>query len=142
MSQTVEKVKAFYRTFSLESLEKLDEIYAENVVFVDPVHEVRGREALQRYFRGIMQNLESCMFEFYAEQSGDNWATLEWVMTFEHPKLQRGRQLSLPGVTVVRFDDEGVAEHRDYYDLGAMVYEHIPVVGRVVKWLKSKLSAH
>ncbi len=33
-----------------------------------------------------------------------------------------------------------VYRHRDYFDAGAMLYEHLPVLGRVVSWLKRRVG--
>jgi len=46
-------------------------------------------------------------------------------------------------VSQLRFDFHGfdkVYRHRDYFDAGAMLYEHLPVVGRVVSWLKRRIG--
>jgi len=35
-----------------------------------------------------------------------------------------------------------VIYHRDYFDMGAFVYENIPVLGSVVRYTKKRLSKH
>jgi hypothetical protein len=31
-----------------------------------------------------------------------------------------------------------VCYHRDYFDAGEMLYENLPVVGRVIRWIKDQ----
>ena len=30
--------------------------------------------------------------------------------------------------------------HRDYFDAGALLYEHLPLLGRTIGWLKRRLA--
>jgi hypothetical protein len=30
--------------------------------------------------------------------------------------------------------------HRDYFDAGALLYEHLPVLGTLIGWLKRRLA--
>jgi hypothetical protein len=30
--------------------------------------------------------------------------------------------------------------HRDYFDMGAMLYEHLPLLGRIIQRLKHRLG--
>ncbi|MBM3418431.1 MAG: transcriptional regulator [Bacteroidetes bacterium] len=32
--------------------------------------------------------------------------------------------------------------HRDYFDLGEMVYEQIPVFGKIIKTMKSRMAKY
>lgn len=137
----LERLKAFYAEFGPSALAQLPEIYSSDVVFQDPVHRIEGLPALQTYFARTVQNIESCRFEFRAIHlgAGADSAWLEWDMHYAHPKLRRGEPLKLEGVTHVAFA-ERIHYHRDYLDMGGMLYEHVPVIGGAVRWLKSRMS--
>jgi hypothetical protein len=30
--------------------------------------------------------------------------------------------------------------HHDYFDAGALLYEHVPILGGVIGWLKGRLA--
>jgi hypothetical protein len=46
----------------------------------------------------------------------------------------------VPGGTLIKIDKfEKIIFHRDYFDAGAMLYEQIPLLGRVIKWVKQKI---
>ncbi|GAB1256801.1 nuclear transport factor 2 family protein [Aurantivibrio plasticivorans] len=138
--QMFSEFKQFYTHFSDHELGKLDVIYAKDVVFTDPIHSIKGRAALHHYFADLCENVEECRFEFLDELVLDNAAYIKWDMHFSHPKIQKGHPLTLRGVTQLQFGKDGISYHEDFYDMGAMLYEHVPVIGRCIRWLKRNLA--
>ncbi|MCQ3829708.1 nuclear transport factor 2 family protein [Microbulbifer elongatus] len=142
MSQAVTKLKALYADFLTVDVKSVADLYAESVVFRDPVHEVKGLQAMQAYFAGVCQNLSECRFEFDRVVGAGVWHSLWWVMHYRHPKLQGGKQLHLRGASLIQIDarDTQVVFHEDVYDLGAMVYEQVPLLGTVIRHVKGRLG--
>jgi hypothetical protein len=33
-----------------------------------------------------------------------------------------------------------VVRHRDYFDAGALLYQHVPVVGSMIRWLHRRIA--
>ncbi len=63
-------------------------------------------------------------------------------MTFSHPRLRGSAPVTVEGATRLEFDETGkVCLHRDYFDLGAMLYEQLPLLGSVVRTIKGRLGA-
>lgn len=119
---------------------EVEHLYSEDVVFCDPVHRLQGRQALQRYFADIARNVRFCHFEFVDELRCDNAAHITWNMHFSHPRLAGGRRQTIRGMSLVRFAENGIYYHEDCYDLGAMLYEHMPVLGMATRFLKKRLG--
>jgi hypothetical protein len=61
-------------------------------------------------------------------------------MTFSHSGLNGGKPVQVRGVTLIRFTDR-IYYHEDFFDLGAMLYQHVPVLGSVIRYLNNRLSA-
>lgn len=40
----------------------------------------------------------------------------------------------------LHFTDHKVYRHRDYFDAGSLIYEHLPVLGRAIAWLKRRMG--
>ena len=59
MITSLTKLKQYYESFDQASFDNLEDIYADDVVFTDPLHEINGVEALKKYFKGICSNLTS-----------------------------------------------------------------------------------
>jgi hypothetical protein len=134
----VEHFKSFYRQFHQSNLCDLRKLYASDAVFKDPVHEIRGLVAIEDYMAGLMRELSDCRFEYLDEVVGNNQAYIKWVMHFRHRKLGN-RLISVRGVSHIQFEDQ-VTFQEDVYDLGAMLYEQLPVLGPVIRWLRRRLA--
>ena len=66
---------------------------------------------------------------------------VRWEMTFSHKRLDGGNPITVEGVTYLEFDEKGmVIYHRNYFDLGAMLYERVTLLGRFVKLIKRGLG--
>lgn len=118
---------------------ELDEIYAPEIYFCDPIHCVEGRESLHHYIADICENLTECRFVYLDEVILDGTAYIKWDMYFTQPKFGE-QSIQVRGVSQIEFDESGIYFHEDFYDLGAMLYENIPVLGGGVRWLKKRLA--
>jgi len=132
---------AVYHRLTADNLDLLERIYAADIEFCDPAHEIRGLDALRRYFAELYRNVDSIGFSFQRQHLIDSEAYLSWRMSLRHPKLARGRMIEVDGLSYLQFDDSGkVRYHRDYFDLGAMLYEHLPLLGSLIKSIKRRLG--
>lgn len=166
-AQRLLTVKNFYRAFSSADLRDLtrdlERIYHRDVVFTDPAGEIRGRDNLRRHYERLLAAASHCSFEFMDEQEvvrprtqgkGDA-AVLCWRMTLAAAPLAGGRRFQVEGISHLQFADnaeEGAKEsteesaagliiaHRDYFDLGAMLYEQLPLLGAICRRLRRRLA--
>lgn len=137
---TLNSLAAFYQNMQPEQLNQLAEIYHQDILLVDPVGQHHGLEALERYFSSLLKNLRYCRFEVTHQHYFDQCALLLWRMEYAHPSLQKGAPQSLEGSSYLTFRQERVNFQRDYYDLGAMLYEKVPLLGGVIRALKMRLK--
>lgn len=138
----MEHFLATYQQLNASRLDLLAEIYTEDIVFVDPAHEIRGLQQLTTYFAGLYANIKEIHFDFLEPMLVGNQGYVQWSMRFRHPRLNGGRAVSVPGATFLRFADSRYVEfHRDYFDLGALLYEHVPLLGGVVNALKRRMQS-
>jgi hypothetical protein len=137
-SHLVKAFKALYARLDETSIAALDRVYAQGVHFKDPVHDIEGLVALQDYLSAQSQGLTECRFEYLDELISDNSAYIKWIMRFRHASLGN-RLISVRGVSHIHFSDK-IDFHEDLYDMGALLYEQIPVLGAVTRWLKNRLA--
>lgn len=136
-NSVVDKLKQTFATADQLTVEDLTRIYASDIVFVDPLGKVKGLENLSHYFSGVYKNVTSCRFDYLDECRLEGKTSIKWDMYFQHPKLAGGSEIAVRGVSLLEFTDK-VRYHEDIYDVGALMYEHIPVLGGPVKWLKRR----
>lgn len=140
MPQLIEKFREFYLEFSLDSLLLLEQIYEPRIVFEDPVHRIHGIQMLRHYFERSLQGLDSCRFDITRQIETPHVVSLEWIMYYQHRRLGRGKPLQLRGSSILE-GSEKVTFQRDYYDMGQMVYEHLPLLGWFVRGLKCRIAS-
>lgn len=130
-----------YQTLSTKNLGLLDTIYHKEVTFIDPIHKIEGLENLHHYFHHLYENLSSCDFVIEQVIAQEKQAAIYWQMSYQHPKLNKGKLVVVKGNSHVKAQENKIIYHRDYLDLGAMLYEQLPVFGQLTKWIKTKASS-
>ena len=140
MTTPLARLKHYYEAFDQAPLGGLDDIYARDVVFIDPLHRLKGIDALKAYFAETSANLTYCKFIFTEEIVSADSACLKWRMEYSHSAIKNNARLSLVGSSILQFTDGQVISHEDFYDMGSMVYEHIPLLGGAIRMIKSRIT--
>ena len=74
-----------------------------------------------------------------AVASGDD-AFLTWDFSF-CTRSTGAQRLCIHGASHLRFGTDGrVQMHRDYWDAAEELYEKLPVIGTLMRWLKRRAS--
>ncbi|MDD9896789.1 MAG: nuclear transport factor 2 family protein [Gammaproteobacteria bacterium] len=135
-----ERVKRAYQSLGPDNLDGIQSLYTDDAYFEDPSHSVQGKKALIGYFRKSFANLQDCSFRFHQTVSDGSDIFMAWTMYIRHPKLNDGETIRVEGASYLKTRNGKIYFHRDYFDLGAMLYEHIPLLGRIVAQLKQRLG--
>lgn len=142
-----DKFSDFYANLTVAKLDQLNKIYTPDVTFIDPVAVHNGMSAVYDYFYKLVNVTEYCQFtifrfsESHQTTAQAHCVAVEWRMDFASKKLLNGKQLSLHGMSMLDISGELIVQQRDYYDMGEMLYEHTPVLGTVVRFLKHRLAS-
>jgi len=121
-------------------LGQLDGLTAGNVVFRDPIQEVRGRAGLKALFADSHHSVADSDVRI----DGIAWvdprrAFVKWryAGTIRRLKL---RNWSVTGMSDIRFDESGlICAHEDHWDLASGLFEHFPLIGRLFRRLRLRL---
>ena len=133
----LERLVRFYENLSVASLAQLPALYAGDATFKDPFNEVRGIEPIAAIFLHMYDQVDEPRFVVHTRVLQGADAFLVWDFTFRMKRFRRTRQC-IRGATHIRFDLAGlVAMHRDYWDAAEELYEKLPVLGGLMRWLKS-----
>ncbi|WP_188152415.1 nuclear transport factor 2 family protein [Teredinibacter waterburyi] len=136
-TQLVERFKRFYADIRQLPLDDIESLYHPDVVFKDPVHCLRGTHCLHAYMSDICTGVSEGRFEYLDQVIGLDSAYIKWNMHFVHPRLG-SRLITVRGMSQIKFCDR-IHYHEDVYDMGAMLYEHVPVIGGATRWLRKNL---
>lgn len=143
MSARKQHVQWFYNTLDAQHLESVDTFYSPDAEFSDPIVTLKGRDRIKAYYAGLYQNVESIAFDFPSIiEEGDSCVAI-WVMHLRAPKLRAHEPVVLHGTSHLIFTPSTnlVRQHRDYFDMGAFVYEHVPILGPAIRYIKGRLHS-
>ena len=135
-------VEEFFNGLNKETMPLVDRFYAEDTHFLDPVVDLQGRAAVRKYYENLYRNVESIRFEFSNQVKQGNEQVSFWTMVLKARSLNGGKEIRVIGNSHFRFDPgTGLAlYHRDYFDMGEFIYERIPVVGGLIRFIKGKFA--
>lgn len=135
----IEQFKQLYKIFDSHTLARLPKIYSPAIIFKDPIHQLQGIAALNQYFAGFCNPEMKCEFEIHNEIISHDQAFFQWRMHYQHPHIKSGKPLMLNGGTLIKFNSN-IVYHEDFYDMGAMIYQHLPVLGWTVKKINARIA--
>lgn len=136
ITSSLQQFKTYFQEMELNNLSVLDDFYDERILFKDPIHELQGLAELKKYYQNLNKNLKQGSFSFRKEAIVEDTAYLEWTMKL---KLKRpSKHISVDGITLLTINKKIVSQ-RDYFDAGALIYEHIPVLGYFIRSVKRKM---
>lgn len=137
----IDKFCALYSTLDATTAEALASIYTQDVEFIDPIAHHHGLDAVKTYFAVLLENTEDCTFHISmiapSAPNEDIDYTVTWTMRLV--LKNKSAPIQLQGISILKVRNEKIYYHRDFYDLGEMVYEHIPVLGWVIHKIKARL---
>jgi len=137
----IEKFTAFYEDLASMQTSQLKHIYSKDVEFIDPIAKHQGIKSVEHYFDRLLHNAKFCEFDIKTvEQTLSERYVVAWQMTFTSDRMNKGKPIKVDGLTLLHLQNDLIVYHRDYYDLGQMVYENIPVLGFIVKKIKKGMN--
>lgn len=126
----------FFEQLKPEDLARLDRFYTEDAFFKDPFNEVRGLAAIRAIFAHMFDSLEAPRFRVLDVVAQDAQCFLTWDFDF----ALRGRPQRIHGASHLRLAEDGrVAYHCDYWDAAEQLWEKVPLLGAVLRWLRGRL---
>lgn len=137
--KTLPDISAFFNAFNKDNIDLADQFYAEDIVFEDPIVQIKGLKDLKKYYAGMYKNVISIRFDFHDVITEGDRQVGVWTMHLRAKNLNGGEEVAVKGTSHVVYKDGKAIYHRDYFDMGAFLYEHIPVLGTVIRKLKELL---
>ncbi len=141
LSEPCRRVITLFNDLTRDDLDRLGSLYAPDAHFRDPFNDVTGLPAIRHIFEDMFDKLVEPSFEITGaveSESPRHQAFLTWDFDYGLGK----RRCRAHGGTLIRFDEHGrVTAHHDYWDAAGGLYENLPVVGALMRWLRARVSA-
>ena len=137
----VARIIAFFETLSPEKLPQLGAFYTPDAAFKDPFNDVRGVPAITHIFSHMYVALRQPRFVVTASVTQGRQCFLTWDFEFYFRRFDTTTLQTVRGASHLTLTEAGLIDrHRDYWDAAEELYEKLPVVGRVMRWLKARAN--
>ena len=141
MSRWLEPARTYAAAFerlTRDALPEFGALFTDDARFTDPFNDVRGRDAVLAVFRDMFDRVEAPRFTILDIAASADAAYLKWRFTYR----LLGRPEAIEGMSEVRFAAEGrVAWHIDHWDAAGQLYEKLPGLSLLMRWLRRRIAA-
>lgn len=132
------RIVTWFEALTPDTLSDIGHYYASNARFKDPFNDVCGVQSIYCVYQHMFENLQSPRFVIDDTIVQGDRAFVNWTFTF----TWRHRRFEIPGGTRMLLDETGrITNHTDYWDPAAGLYEKLPVVGVMLRFLRRRMSA-
>lgn len=140
--QRFTEIAHYFETLQPQSLAQLKHWYSPQARFKDPFNEVQGLDAIQGVFLHMYASLEKPHFVITEQVVDGHQAFLTWQFKFKFKRFDTSTEQVVLGTTHLVLDDQmRIALHRDYWDAAEELYEKLPWVGGLMRWLKKRANS-
>jgi hypothetical protein len=135
----ISRFARYFEQLQPADIARLGQYYAADARFKDPFNDVRGVPAIARIFQHMFDSLDQPRFVVTHQLQQGSDAFLSWDFTFRFKNFRRDQLQCIQGATHLKLDHAGlVTLHRDYWDAAEELYEKLPLVGGLMRWLKAR----
>ena len=136
-TQALSDLVDFFESLTPLRVAALPQHYAQDVRFKDPFNEVQGVGQVQAIFSHMFVQLQQPHFVVRERVLQGHQAFLTWDFLFHLRRFDTQTLQTVRGATHLEFNEQGlVSVHRDYWDAAEELYEKLPLLGVLMRWLK------
>lgn len=138
---TVARLATYFETLAPHSVAQIGDFYTADARFKDPFNEVQGILAITRIFEHMFTALHEPRFVVTQQIVDGAQAFLVWEFHFRMRRFDTTTQQVIRGGSHLALADDGrVRLHRDYWDAAEELYEKLPGLGALMRWLKRRAN--
>ena len=141
MSERLDRLAAYFESITEATLPQLRDFYAPDACFKDPFNEVRDAESIEHIFAEMYVSLHDPQFVVQSNVEQGDEAFLTWDFNFRIKKYKPDVTQTIRGSSHLKFDAHNrICYHRDYWDAAEELYEKLPLVGALMRFLKKRVG--
>jgi hypothetical protein len=130
-----------FETIAPDTVAHLGHFYDAQARFIDPFNDVQGLHAIEHIFAHMFVALHAPRFVVTGQVLQGQQCFLTWDFHFRFKRFQTQTPQTIRGASHLVFSESGlVILHRDYWDAAQELYEKLPLVGTLMRWLKKRAN--
>ncbi len=138
----VQHIAHFFENLEPNAVERMGDLYTSDAYFKDPFNEVRGLHNVQRIFSHMYIALEEPHFIVTNTVTQGDQCFIVWDFKFRFKRFDTVTLQAVRGCSHLQLATDGrIAFHRDYWDAAEELYEKLPYVGTLMRWLKKRANS-
>lgn len=138
----VQRIVDFFESLQPASVRSMDLLYSESAYFKDPFNEVRGLPQIQQIFDHMYVALHQPHFVITETVTQGHLSFIVWEFRFRFKRFDRETPQVVRGCSHLRLQPDGrIVYHRDYWDAAEELYEKLPIVSHLMRWLKRRANS-
>jgi steroid delta-isomerase len=140
LTTALEQYIAFMNTLEQpDALSQIEQLTTPDVRFVDPFNDLTGQAGFYQAMKDFIKEVQNPRFEVRHRGWDGNTVLIQWHFTGTFKRS--GKPWAFPGTTEILFDDHAkVKMHYDHWDSGQHFYQHLPVTGWAIRWIRRKIA--
>ncbi len=146
LTETVDALVVAFEHLGPTDVQALGDWYAPDARFKDPFKEVQGVAAIEAIFAHMFDTLWEPRFVVTERIVQGSQCFLVWDFVFRFKSMDSQTTQCIRGGSHLQFaqNDQGawrIVLHRDYWDAAEELYEKLPWVGGLMRWLKKRVNS-
>jgi steroid delta-isomerase len=139
--EAVARIADFFQNMQPGDEQRMAELYTPDAWFKDPFNEVRGLAQVQGIFRHMYVALDQPHFAVKGQLVDGCECFLTWDFVFRFKRFDTQNWQTVRGGSHLKLSAQGlITYHRDYWDAAEELYEKLPVIGGLMRWLKRRAN--
>ena len=135
-----------FEQLQAQDVANMGDWYAPDARFKDPFKDVQGLAQIQSIFAHMFESLEQPRFVVTSRMLQGKQCFLVWDFLFRFKTMQPGVEQCIRGGShlVMGLNENNewrVVMHRDYWDAAEELYEKLPWIGGLMRWLKRRVNS-
>lgn len=140
--QQFAQIATYFETLTPQSVGHLKTFYSPTARFKDPFNEVEGIADIERIFKHMYVALDNPRFVITEQVVDGRQAFLTWEFRFRFKRFETRTEQVVLGTSHLVLNEHNLIDlHRDYWDAAEELYEKLPWVGSLMRWLKKRANA-
>ena len=137
----VARIVTLFEQLTPADVARLGEFYTPEAQFKDPFNQVQGVTQVQRIFGHMFEALAEPRFVVHDILVEGDQCFLCWDFVFRFRRFGSALQ-TVHGSSHLHLTADGrIASHRDYWDAAEELYEKLPVLGALMRWLRKRVNS-
>lgn len=137
------RFQGFFENMSPDQVRRtVEQVYAPQAWLYDTLVLHHGIGEIKPYFIKTAERAAAVRVEMLDILRSGHDFYLKWSMEIDWSAFKKGKTTRSYGMSHLRFNDTGqVILHYDFWDSTNGFFEHLPLIGSVIRWIKAKVAS-